>query len=66
MVGRRIEAWKGRMIVRAVYQNEVLRPFEKLDLEEGEEVDIEVKRKGIFGHLKCWKVNSQALKDELR
>ncbi len=54
------------MIVKAVYENNVLRPLEKLDLKEGEEVDIELKRKSLFGLLKGWKVDSQSLKDELR
>lgn len=54
------------MIVRARYENNVLKPLEKLDLKEGEEVDIELKEKSIFGLLKGWKVDSQSLKDELR
>lgn len=54
------------MIVKAIYENNVLKPLEKLDLVEGEEVDIELKRRSIFGLLKGWKVDSQSLKDELR
>jgi predicted DNA-binding antitoxin AbrB/MazE fold protein len=54
------------MIVKAIYQNNYLKPLEKLDLKEGEEVDIEIKSKSIFGMLKGWKVDSQSLKDELR
>jgi predicted DNA-binding antitoxin AbrB/MazE fold protein len=54
------------MIVKAIYQNNLLRPLEALDLKEGEEVDIEIKKKSIFGYLKGWKVDPQALKDELR
>lgn len=54
------------MIVKAIYQNNFLRPLEKLDLKEGEEVDIEIKKKSIFGVLKGWKVDPQSLKDELR
>jgi predicted DNA-binding antitoxin AbrB/MazE fold protein len=42
------------------------RPLEELDLREGEEVEIEVKKKGLFGLMKGWKVDPQALKDELR
>jgi len=30
------------MIIRAVYENNVLKPLERLDLKEGEEVEIEV------------------------
>jgi len=33
------------MRVRAIYENEVLKPLGKLNLKEGEEVEIEVKRK---------------------
>ena len=54
------------MIVKAIYQNNFLKPLEKLDLKEGEEVDIEIKSKSIFGMLTGWKVDSQSLKDELR
>ena len=31
------------MLVKAVYENSVLRPLEKLDLKEGDMVEIEVK-----------------------
>ncbi len=31
--------------MRAIYENEVLKPLGKLNLKEGEEVEIEVKRK---------------------
>jgi predicted DNA-binding antitoxin AbrB/MazE fold protein len=54
------------MIVKAIYQNNFLKPLEKLDLREGEEVDIEIKSRSIFGMLKSWMVDSQSLKDELR
>jgi predicted DNA-binding antitoxin AbrB/MazE fold protein len=33
------------MGIKAIYENEVLRPLEKLDLQEGEEVEIELKKK---------------------
>ena len=32
------------MKIRAVYKNNILKPLEKLDLEEGEEVEIDVRR----------------------
>lgn len=32
--------------VKAVYENRILKPLEKLELEEGEEVEIELKRSG--------------------
>ncbi len=34
-----------RMIVKARYENNVLKPLGKLDLKEGEEVDIELKER---------------------
>lgn len=37
-----------------------------LDLSEGEEVEIELKKKIIFGLLKGWKIDAQSLKDERR
>ena len=55
------------MIVKAIYENNLLKPQETLNLKEGEEVDIEIRSKGgIFGLLKDWKLDSQSLKDELR
>jgi predicted DNA-binding antitoxin AbrB/MazE fold protein len=30
--------------VKAIYENEILKPLEKLELEEGEEVEIGVKK----------------------
>jgi predicted DNA-binding antitoxin AbrB/MazE fold protein len=45
------------MIVKARYENNVLKPLGKLDLKEGEEVDIRVKEsatKMLFGTAKCW------------
>jgi predicted DNA-binding antitoxin AbrB/MazE fold protein len=54
------------MIVKAIYENNLLRPQEKLDLKEGEEVDLEIMIKGIFVLLKDSKLYSQSLKDELR
>ena len=32
------------MLVKAVYENDVLRPLEKLDLKKGDMVEIEVKK----------------------
>ena len=54
------------MIIKAIFQNNLLRPLEKVDLKEGEEVDIEIRKRSIFGILKAWDINSQSLKDELR
>lgn len=53
-------------VIKARYENKVLKPLVDLDLKDGEEVVIELKKKGIFGLLKEWKINAQALKDELR
>lgn len=36
----------GMIRVKAVYENKILKPLEKLELEEGEEVELELKRKG--------------------
>ena len=35
--------------VKARYENEMLKPFGKLDLEAGEEVEIEVKERKVLG-----------------
>jgi len=37
------------MGIKAVYKNEVLKPMERLDLKEGEEVVIEMKERKAFG-----------------
>jgi predicted DNA-binding antitoxin AbrB/MazE fold protein len=54
------------MIMKARYENSVLKPLVKLDLMEGEEVDIELKKKSLFGLLNGCKIDSQSLKDDLR
>ena len=54
------------MIVKAIFENNVLKPLDKLDLLEGEEVEIELTKKSIFGLLKGWKIDTQSLKDELK
>ena len=56
----------GRVIVKAIFENNDLKLLDKLDLLEGEEVEIELKKKIIFGLLKGWKIDTQSLKDELR
>ncbi len=53
-------------VIKARYENKVLKPLCEIDLKDGEVVDIELKKKGIFGFLKGWKIDSQSLKDELR
>ncbi len=52
--------------MKARYENNVLKPLDKLDLIEGEEVDIELKKRSLFGLLKKWKIDPQSLKDEQR
>ena len=52
--------------MKARYENNVLRPLDKLDLMEEEVMDIELKKKSLFGLLKGWKIDTQSLKDELR
>jgi predicted DNA-binding antitoxin AbrB/MazE fold protein len=54
------------MIVKARYEDNVLKPLDKLDLIEGEEIEIELKKRSLFGLLSKWKIDSQSLKDELR
>ncbi|MFP3909631.1 MAG: antitoxin family protein [Halobacteriota archaeon] len=36
------------MRIKAIYENKVLKPLQKLDLREGEEVEIELKEKRKF------------------
>ena len=35
------------MLVKAIYENDILRPLEKLDLKDGDLVEIEVKKNPI-------------------
>lgn len=54
------------MIVRARYENNVLKPLGKLDLKEGEEVEIKIKdsaTKRLFGIVKCWEGLEEAHED---
>jgi len=53
-------------VIKARYKNRVLKPLGEIDLKDGEKVEIELKKRGIFGLLKGWKIDSQSLKDELR
>jgi predicted DNA-binding antitoxin AbrB/MazE fold protein len=52
--------------IKARYENKVLKPLGEINLKEGEEVEIELKKKNIFGLLRGWKIDAQSLKDELR
>ncbi len=53
-------------VIKARYVDKVLKPLGEIDLKEGEEVEIELKKKSIFGLLRGWKIDTQSLKDELR
>lgn len=52
--------------IKARYENKVLKPLGEINLKEGEEVEIDLKKKNIFGLLQGWKIDAQSLKDELR
>jgi predicted DNA-binding antitoxin AbrB/MazE fold protein len=53
-------------VIKTRYENKVLKPLGEIDLKDGEEVEIELKKKGIFGLLRGWNIDTQSLKDELR
>ena len=55
-----------REVIKAQYENKVLKPLGEIDPKDGDEVEIDLKKKGIFGLLKGWKIDTQSLKDELR
>ncbi len=45
-------------VVKARYEDKVLKPLRDLNLKEGEEVEIKVQEsatKRLFGIVKCWK-----------
>ena len=57
------------MRIKAIYKNNVLKPLEKLDLKEGEEVEIEVKKSNvdrIVGLLKDVELNSLELQHKTK
>jgi predicted DNA-binding antitoxin AbrB/MazE fold protein len=51
-------------VIEAVYEKGVLRPLERLDLPDG--IRVRLRIVGIYGLLKDWRIDPQALKDELR
>ncbi len=53
------------MLVKTIYENNVLRPLEKLDLEEGDVVEIEVKRSPVDQLHGLIKIQNQEWLDEL-
>ncbi len=54
-----------RVLVKAVYENSVLKPLEKLDLKEGDVVEIEVKKDAIDRLGGLVKISRQDLIDEI-
>jgi predicted DNA-binding antitoxin AbrB/MazE fold protein len=57
------------MGIKAVYKNNVLKPLEKLDLKEGEEVEIEIRGSKVdqlIGLLKDVDLSSLELQHELK
>lgn len=57
------------MIVKAIYENNVLKPLEKLDLKEGAEVEIEIVESNadrIVGLLKHIDMDSVELQHAVR
>ena len=55
------------MKIKAIYKNNVLKPLEKIDLKEGEEVEIEVKRsmKDFHGGMEIEKEIADEIADEI-
>jgi predicted DNA-binding antitoxin AbrB/MazE fold protein len=53
-------------VVKARYEDKVLKPLEDLKLEEGDEVEINIQEsatKKLFGIVKCWKGLEEAHED---
>jgi predicted DNA-binding antitoxin AbrB/MazE fold protein len=53
------------MLVKAVYENSHLRPLEKLDLNEGDMVEIEVKRDAVDRLGGLVKISQRDVVDEI-
>jgi predicted DNA-binding antitoxin AbrB/MazE fold protein len=53
------------MLVKAIYENSVLKPLEKLDLEEGDVVEIEVKRSPVDQLYGLIKIQNKEWLDEI-
>ena len=56
------------MKLKAIHRDEASKPIPmigKIGLDKGE-VKLDIKKKGMFGILREWKVDSQELKEELR
>ncbi len=53
-------------VIRARYEDKVLKPLGELNLKEGDEVEISVQRSAtrrIFGIVKCWEGLEEAHED---
>ena len=53
-------------VIKARYVDKVLKPLGELDLKEGDEVEIKVRRSAtsrIFGIVKCWEGLEEAHDD---
>lgn len=53
------------MLFKAVYENSILRPLEKLDLKEGDVVDIEVKKDAVDRLGGLVKISQRDVVDEI-
>ena len=53
------------MGIKAVYENKVLKPLEKLALKEGEEVEIEVKKNSVNKLVGIIKISNKKWIDEI-
>lgn len=53
------------MLVKAIYENNILRPLEKLDLKEGDVVDIEVKKDAVDRLGGLVKISQRDVVDEI-
>lgn len=55
----------GLMLVKAIYENNVLKPLEKLDLKEGDVVEIEVKKSPVDQLFGLIKIQNKEWLDEI-
>jgi predicted DNA-binding antitoxin AbrB/MazE fold protein len=53
------------MLVKAVYENSVLRPLEKLDLKDGDLVEIDVKKNTVDQLYGIIKIQNKQWLDEI-
>ena len=53
------------MLVKAIYENNTLKPLEKLDLEEGDMVEIEVRKSPVDQLYGIIKIENREWLDEI-